>query len=432
MAKKETETKEVKKDNKKHVHEVVIKIDGEAWTKALDQAFSKKQKTAKVDGFRKGKVPRDIYEKHFGKESLFIDAADFVLQDAYVKAMEESKLIPVVQPAVDLKSLNEDGVEFTFKIITKPEVKVNKYKGLNIKPEKVEVTEEEVNHELGHLLERYTELVTKEEGAVEEGNVAVIDFEGFKDGVAFDGGKGENYSLEIGSHTFIPGFEEQVIGMKTGEEKEIEVTFPEEYGAKDLAGAKAVFKVKVNEIKEKQNRELDEEFFEDLGMDGVNSEETLKEEIKKSISAQKEMDAENKYVDAILEGVSKNVEVDIPEEMVEEEVTRLMHRFEEQMRMQGISLEVYYQFTQSSEADLRNQLEKEAYSNVLYRLMLEEIMNLEGIEVTAEDADKEAEELAKKYQMDKEDFLKEFGGIDMVQYDLEMRKTIELLKDANK
>lgn len=432
MAKKETETKEVKKDNKKHVHEVVIKIDGEAWIKALDQAFTKKQKTAKVDGFRKGKVPRDIYEKHFGKESLFIDAADLVLQDAYVKAMEESKLIPVVQPAVDLKSLNEDGVEFTFKIITKPEVKVNKYKGLNIKPEKVEVTEEEVNHELGHLLERYTELVTKEEGTVEEGNVAVIDFEGFKDGVAFDGGKGENYSLEIGSHTFIPGFEEQVVGMKTGEKKEIEVTFPEEYGAKDLAGAKAVFKVKVNEIKEKQNRELDEEFFEDLGMDGVNSEETLKEEIKKSISAQKEMDAENKYVDAILEGVSKNVEVDIPEEMVEEEVTRLMHRFEEQMRMQGISLEVYYQFTQSSEADLRNQLEKEAYSNVLYRLMLEEIMNLESIEVTAEEADKEAEELAKKYQMDKEDFLKEFGGIDMVQYDLEMRKTIELLKDANK
>lgn len=432
MVKKETETKEVKKDNKKHVHEVVIKIDGEAWIKALDQAFAKKQKTAKVDGFRKGKVPRDIYEKHFGKESLFIDAADLVLQDAYVKAMEESKLIPVVQPAVDLKSLNEDGVEFTFKIITKPEVKVNKYKGLNIKPEKVEVTEEEVNHELGHLLERYTELVTKEEGTVEEGNVAVIDFEGFKDGVAFDGGKGENYSLEIGSHTFIPGFEEQVVGMKTGEEKEIEVTFPEEYGAKDLAGVKAVFKVKVNEIKEKQNRELDEEFFEDLGMDGVNSEETLKEEIKKSISAQKEMDAENKYVDAILEGVSKNVEVDIPEEMVEEEVTRLMHRFEEQMRMQGISLEVYYQFTQSSEADLRNQLEKEAYSNVLYRLMLEEIMNLESIEVTAEEADKEAEELAKKYQMDKEDFLKEFGGIDMVQYDLEMRKTIELLKDANK
>ena len=436
MAKKETEKKEVKKeekkDTKKNVHEVVIKIDGEAWTNALDQAFKKKQKTAKVDGFRKGKVPRDIYEKHFGKESLFIDAADSVLQDAYTKAMEESKLVPVVQPAVDLKSLNEDGVEFTFKIVTKPEVKVKKYKGLNIQPESVEVTEEEVEHELGHLLERYTELVTKEDGAVEEGNVAVIDFEGFKDGVAFDGGKGENYSLEIGSHTFIPGFEEQVIGMKTGEEKDIEVTFPEDYGAKDLAGAKAIFKVKVNEIKEKHNRDLDEDFFEDLGMEGVNSEETLKEEIKKSISAQKEMDAENKYIDAILEGVSKNVEVDIPEEMVEEEVTRLMKRFEEQMRMQGISLDLYYQFTQSSEADLRNQLEKEAYSNVLYRLMLEEIMNLEKIAVSLEEAEQEAEELAHKYQMEKDEFLSQFGGIDMVQYDLEMRKTIELLKEANK
>lgn len=436
MAKKETEKKEVKKeekkDTKKNVHEVVIKIDGEAWTNALDQAFKKKQKTAKVDGFRKGKVPRDIYEKHFGKESLFIDAADSVLQDAYTKAMEESKLVPVVQPAVDLKSLNEDGVEFTFKIVTKPEVKVKKYKGLNIQPESVEVTEEEVEHELGHLLERYTELVTKEDGTVEEGNVAVIDFEGFKDGVAFEGGKGENYSLEIGSHTFIPGFEEQVIGMKTGEEKDIEVTFPEDYGAKDLAGAKAIFKVKVNEIKEKHNRDLDEDFFEDLGMEGVNSEETLKEEIKKSISAQKEMDAENKYIDAILEGVSKNVEVDIPEEMVEEEVTRLMKRFEEQMRMQGISLDLYYQFTQSSEADLRNQLEKEAYSNVLYRLMLEEIMNLEKIEVSLEEAEQEAEELAHKYQMEKDEFLSQFGGIDMVQYDLEMRKTIELLKEANK
>ena len=385
-----------------------------------------------MDGFRKGKVPRDIYEKHFGKESLFIDAADSVLQDAYTKAMEESKLVPVVQPSVDLKSLSEDGVEFTFKIVTKPEVKVKKYKGLNIKPEKVEVTEEEIDHELGHLLERYTELVTKEDGTVEEGDTAVIDFEGFKDGVAFDGGKGENYSLEIGSHTFIPGFEEQLIGMKSGEEKEIEVTFPEDYGSKDLAGAKATFKVKVHEIKVKEKRELDEDFFEDLGMDGVNSEETLREEIKKSISAQKEMDAENKYVDAILEGVSKNVEVDIPEEMVDEEVTRLMNRFEQQMRMQGISLDLYYQFTRSTEADLRNQLEKEAYSNVLYRLMLEEIMNLEKIEVSQEEAEKEAEELAKKYQMEKDEFLKQFGGIDMVQYDLEMRKTIELLKEANK
>lgn len=430
---KETKTKEIKKkETKKNVHEVPVKIEGEQWTKALDKSFAKKQKTAKVDGFRTGKVPRDIYEKHYGKESLFLEAADLLLQEAYLKAMEDSKLVPVVQPSVDLKGIDENGVEFVFTIVTKPEVNVKKYKGLNIKPEKVEVTDEEINHELGHLLERYTELVNKEDGAVESGDVAVIDFEGFKDGVAFDGGKGENYSLEIGSNTFIPGFEDQIIGMKSGEEKDLDITFPEDYGAKDLAGAKVVFKVKVNEIKTKEKRELDEEFFEDLGMEGVNSEETLKEEIKKSIEAQKEAEAENNYIDKILEEVSKNVEVDIPEPMVDEEVNRLLKRFEEQMKMQGISLDLYYQFTNSNEEALKSQMEKEAYSNVLYRLMLEEIMNLEKIEVSSEEAEKEAEELAKKYQMEKDEFLAQFGGIEMIQYDLEMRKAIELLKELNK
>ena len=429
---KTTENKENKKSKKTNAHEVVIKIDGDSWKNALDKAFAKKQKTAKVDGFRTGKVPRDIYEKHFGKESLFLDAADSVLQEAYLKAMEESKLVPVVQPSVDLKNLSEDAVEFTFKIITKPEVKVKKYKGLNIKPEKVEVTEDEINHELSHLLEKYTELATKESGVVENGDVAVIDFEGFKDGVAFDGGKGENYSLEIGSNTFIPGFEEQIIGMKVNEEKDLNLTFPKGYGVADLAGKDVVFKVKVNEVKQKITRELDEEFFEDLGMEGVTTEKALKEGIEKSIKAQKEVDVENKYIDTILEEVSKNVEVDIPQEMVDEEVDHLIHRFEDQMKRQGISLDLYYQFTRSTEADLRNQMEKEGYANVLYRLMLEEITNLENIEVTDEEATKEAEELAKKYNMDKEDFLKEFGGIDMVKYDLEMRKTIERLKELNK
>ena len=429
---KAKETVETKKETKKNVHEVVIKIEGEEWSKALDTAFAKRQKTAKVDGFRAGKVPRDIYEKNFGKESLYFDAADALLQVAYVKAMEESKLIPAVQPAVDLRSIDENGVEFAFKIITKPEVKVKKYKGLNIKPEEVEVTDEEINHELGHLLERYTELTSKEEGKVEEGDVAVIDFEGFKDGVAFEGGKGENYELEIGSHTFIPGFEEQLVGMKNGEEKEIEVTFPEEYPSEELKGAKATFKVKVNEIKEKVARDFDEELFEDLGMEGVNSRETLEKELEANIKAHKEMDTENKYVDSLLEAVGKNTEVDIPEEMVEEEVDRLLHRFEEQIKMQGISLDLYYQFTNTKEADLRSQLEKEAYNHVLYRLMLEEVATLEKIEITDEEAEKEAENLSSKYQMEKSEFLKMFGGLEMIKYDLEMRKVIELLKELNK
>ena len=432
MAKKE-ETKEIKTEKKenKNKHEVTVKIDGDAWKNAIDKVFAKKQKTVKVDGFRQGKVPRNIYEKKFGKESLYLDAADAVLQDAYAKAMDDSKLVPVVQPEVNLKNIGEEGVEFTFKIISKPEFKVHKYKGLNIKQEEVEVTDEEINHELSHLLERYTELVTKD-GEVKNGDVAIIDFEGFKDGEAFDGGKGENYSLEIGSNTFIPGFEEQVIGMKAGDEKDLNVTFPEDYGAKDLAGAPVVFKVKVNEVKEKKTRELDEDFFEDLGMEGIDSEDKLKAEIKESIKAQKEMDAENKYVDSLLEGVSKNVEVDIPEEMVNEEVDRLMGRFAEQMKMQGISLDLYYQFTGSNEEQLRSQMEKEAFNNVLYRLMIEEIQQIEKIVVSDEDAEKEAEELAKKYQMDKEDFLNQFGGLEMVKYDLEVRKVIELLKELNK
>ena len=425
-------TKETKKTEKKNnVHEVIVKIEGVEWTEALDKAFKSKQKDAKVDGFRKGKVPRNIYEKHYGKESLFFPAAEEVLQSAYAKAMEESNLIPVVQPSVDIKDISDKGVEFTFKIITKPEVKIKNYKGLGIKPEEIKVTKDEIDHEIGHLLEEYTELVTKE-GEVKNGDVAVIDFEGFKDGKPFDGGKGENYSLEIGSNTFIPGFEEQVIGMKTGEEKDLTVSFPEDYGVEDLKGQPVIFKVKVNEIKEKVTRELDKEFFEDLAMEGVDSKETLEKEVEKNIKAQKEADNENKYIDHLLEEVAKNVEVDIPQEMVDEETTRLLGRFEQQMAMQGISLDISYQFTKSSEEDLRKQMDKEAYQNVLYRLMLEEIMNLEKIELSQEEASKEAEELAKKYKMDKEDFLKQFGGLEMIQYDLEMHKVIDLLKELNK
>lgn len=424
-------TKESKKETKnKNVHEVVIKMEGDVWQEALDQTFKQKQKDAKVDGFRKGKVPKEIYIKKFGLESLFLPAADKLVQKAYDKALKDSTLEPIIQPDVNLKDINQDYVEFIFKIITKPEIQIKKYKGLNIKPEKVTVEKEEIEHELSHILEKYTELVNKD-GKVESGNIAVIDFEGFKDQEAFEGGKGENYSLEIGSNTFIPGFEDQVIGMKVGEEKEINLTFPEDYQAKDLAGVEVVFKVKVNEIKEKQVRQLDQEFFEDLAMEGVDSKEKLEKEIENSIKARKETEAENRYVDKILEEVSKQVEIDLPEEIVEEEVTHLMHRFEEQLKMQGIGLDIYYQITKSSEQDLKNTLEKEAYSNVLYRFMLEEIMKLEKVEVSSTDTEKEAEELAKKYNMEKDELLKRFGGMEMIQYDLQMRKTIDLLKELN-
>ena len=434
MAKKEVKEKEETTEKKKsNVNEVEIKISGDKWKNAIDKVFEQKQKTVKVDGFRKGKVPRSIYEKKFGKESLFFEAADIVVEDAFVEAMKKCDVEPIVKPSVELKDINENECVFNFKITSRPEVKIKKYKGLNVKQKEVEVTDEEVEHELGHLLERYTELVTKDEKAkVENGNIAIIDFEGFKDGVAFDGGKGENYSLEIGSNTFIPGFEEQIIGMKVGEEKDLNLKFPEEYGAKDLAGKDVVFKVKVNEIKEKQNRKLDEDFFEDLGIEGVDTEKKLKAHIKEDIKKHKEMEAENEYIDELLETVSKNVEIDIPEELVEEEINRLMHRFEDHMKSQGISLDIYYQFTQSSEKDLRAQMEKEAYTNVLYRFMLEEIIKEENIEVTEEEMDEELETLAKGYNVSKEEFVKGIGGKENIKLDIQMHKAIELLKEYNK
>ena len=417
---------------KDYLNEISITIEGEEWDDALDQAFKKKNKEVTISGFRKGKAPRDVYEKKYGKESLFIDASDIVLQGAYVKAITDSKLVPVVQPKVDIKRIDAKGVEFVFTIITKPDVKIKSYKGLNVKKKTVKVTKEEIEHEISHILDRYTDLVEKKDGKVAKGNMAIIDFEGFKDGVAFDGGKGENYELEIGSNTFIPGFEDQLIGMKTGEEKNIEVTFPDEYHSEELKGQKATFKVKINEVKEKVARELDDELFEDLGMEGVNSKETLEAEVKEHLEAHKETDAENEYIDELLEKVSKNVDVDIPEEMVDEEIDRLLHRYEEQLKMQGISLDLYYQFTKTTENDLRNQLEKEAYKNVLYRLMLEEITKLEKIEITDKDAEKEAKTLAEKYNMKKDEFLQAFGGIEMIKYDLEMRTVIDRLKELNK
>lgn len=425
--------KETKKTTKEYLHEVVVKIDGERWQKAIDEAFAKKQKTVKVDGFRAGKVPRNVYEKNFGKESLYLDAADTLVQVAYVEALKDSKLIPVVQPSVDIKSIDENGVEFKFTIITKPTVKIKKYKGLKVEKEKVTVKKEEIEEEVKKLLTKYEELAVKKEGSkVSKGDIAIIDFEGFKDGVAFDGGKGENYSLEIGSNTFIPGFEDGVVGMKQGDEKDIELTFPENYGAKDLAGAKVVFKVKVNEIKEKVARKLDEEFFEDLGMKGVTDEKTLKEEIKKNLTAQKEQAAEYKYEESLLEEVAKNVEVDIPEELVDDEIHEMIHRFEHQLSHQGLTLEMYHQFTNTTHEDLHNQFEKEAYKNVLYRLMLEEIKNLEKIDITDEELDKEIEKVAKDFQTTKEDLLKEYNGKEIFKYDFLMHKTINTLKELNK
>lgn len=418
------------KNNNKH--EFVIKIEGEEWENAQDKAFVKRNKNAKIDGFRPGKAPKDVFIKHYGKESLYFDAADSLIMDAYTKVLERENVVPVVEPKIDVKSIDETGVEFVFTIITNPEIEIKKYKDLGVKKESAVVTEEEVEHEISHLLEHYTELETKESGVVENGNVVIIDFEGFKDGVAFEGGKAENYSLEIGSGAFIPGFEEQLIGMEKDSEKEITVTFPEDYGSEELKGAEAVFKIKLHEIKEKVARELNEEFFEDLAMPGVNSKESLEKEIKARLTVTKEHEVENKFVDAVLDKIASNTEVDIPEEMVNEEVERLIHAFEHRLQSQGISLDLYFEFTKSNHEMLHEQFEKEAYQNVLYRLIIEKLIEVENIEVTKEEGENEVKELATKFETTEEEILKEYHGLDMVMYDLKVRKLFKKLEEYNK
>jgi len=412
----------------KNTKEIKINIEGQEWQDALDKAFLKANEKAKIDGFRPGKAPKDVFMKKYGQESLYMDAADICLEIAYTKMIKDNEGLEIVsQPQVDLTTVNESGLEFKFTLTLKPEVKLGKYKDLDVKKEKVEVTKEEIDEAIAEMQNRFAENVIKE-GKVENGDIAVIDFEGFKDGTPFDGGKGENYSLKIGSKTFIPGFEEQVIGMEVNEEKEIEVTFPEDYHSEDLKGALVTFKVKVNEIKGIKIPELNKDFYEDLGMEGVNDLKSLEEQIKETIKARKEMNADNKFVDELLEVIAKDTQIDIPEVMINEEVDRMLKQYEENLKMQGITLDLFYQYTSSNEEALREQMKEEGTKRVTFRLMLEQIAKEEKINITDEEVEKEATTLAKKYEMEKDEFLNAFGGLDMIKYDLTMRQTLDLIR----
>lgn len=408
--------------------EILVKFEGEEWQDALNQAFKKANKTAKIDGFRPGKAPKDVFLKKYGIGVLFEEAAEILLEDAYKKVMEDNKDLQIVaQPRVEINSVTEDAIEYKFVLVTKPEVELGKYNGFNIKKEEVTVTDEEVDEALINIRKRYTENVNKD-GKVEDGDIAVIDFEGFDNGVPFEGGKGEDYSLKIGSNTFIPGFEEQIIGMSKGEEKDINVTFPEDYHSENLKGKPVVFKVKVKEVQEVKLPELDKDFFEDLGMEGIEDAESLKKQLKENIEARKTQEVENKYIDELLEAAAGETKVSIPHIMIHDELDRMLKQYEERLKMQGITLEMFYQFTNSDEKALKDQLHGEAEKNVKYRLMLEAIAEKENIQISDEEASKEAEDLAIKYDMNKDEFLKLFGGLEMVKYDLSMKRAIEILK----
>ncbi len=411
-------------------NEVLITIEGEEWSKALDTAFKKLQKTAKVDGFRTGKVPRDMFEKKYGKETLYREAMENLIDSAYEKALAQNKEEIVAKPVLDIEKVDENGVTYKFTLISRPEVTLGEYKNIGVKKEKVEVTDEEAEHELGHLQQKYVDIVSVDR-EVKAGDIAVINFEGFKDGVPFEGGKAENYSLEIGSHSFIEGFEDAIIGMKKGEEKDINLSFPENYHVEDLKGKPVVFKVKVNEVKEKKLPELNEDFYLDLGMEGVNSKETLMAELKEQIKVRKEHDIENKYVEELLNKAASNMKVEIPEEMVNDELDRIMEQYSNMLAMQGVRLEDFYRMTGSNEEQMREQMKGEAVNRIKSRLLLEEIAKKENLEVSDKMVDEELESLCTKYNMKEEELLKEYGGRGMIEYDIKMRKSLEILKENN-
>ena len=407
-----------------------FKVENETWEQAQEKAFNKLNKNAKIDGFRPGKAPRNIFEKKYGKEEILLEAADALIHEKYHDIIENDKILPIIEPKIDIVEVTKEKMEVNFTFITKSEVKLGEYKNLKVKKDAVKVTKKEVEHEIEHLLEHYAEMVSKD-GKVESGDTAIINFEGFKDGVAFEGGKGENYSLEIGSNTFIPGFEDGIIGMTKEEEKDLELTFPEDYMSEELKGQKVVFKVKVNDIKTRVVPKLNEEFFEDLAMEGVKSKEDLEKMVEEEITARKEMEAENKYIDELLEAAAKNMKVELEDEIIEDEANRMYEEFLDKIAMQGLTEEIYFQYTNSTKEDVLKQMKPEAEKRIKYRYLLEAIIKEEKIKVTDKQTEKEAKELSEKYGMTSEDFLKELGGLEVLKYDLTMRKAIDCMKESN-
>lgn len=412
----------------KNVKEFETKIEGKAWSDALDKAFNTKKKDLKVDGFRKGNCPKDIYIKKFGIETLFMDAVDNCINDAYHKILDDNKLVPVCEPKVDIKNINADFVEFVFTVIERPEVKLGKYQKLGVKKEKVEVTDEEVEHELMHLKEKYADIVELDSGKVEKGFTAVINFSGVVDGKVLEGGTGENYPLEIGSNTFIPGFEDGLIGMEIGEEKVLKLKFPEEY-VENLKGKDVEFTVKVTGLKKRVLPEMNEDFFKDLGYENVKTEAELKAEIKKHLLEHKEADAENKYIDELLRKASENIEVEINPEIIENEQNRMIDDYRNNLKMQGLSLEQYLQFTKSSIEDLKKQIEPEATSRIKIRYLLEEVSKKENVEVTDEEVKEEVNRISTAYNVPENEVIDMIGGEEIIKADLKMRKAVDIIKE---
>lgn len=399
---------------------------------ALDQAFNKVKKNLNAPGFRKGHMPRAVFNQKFGEEALYDDALNAILPAAYEAAIAELGLDVVAQPKIDVK-LIEKGQDWTLtaEVVTKPEVKLGAYKDLEVSVEaSKEVTDEEVDAKLENERKNLAELVVKE-GAAENGDTVVIDFVGSVDGVEFDGGKGENHSLELGSGQFIPGFEDQLVGAKAGDEVEVKVTFPEDYQATDLAGKAAVFVTKVNEVKAKEVPALDDELAKDLD-DEVETLDELKAKYRKELEAAKEIAYDDAVEGAALDLAVENAEiVELPAEMVEDEVHRAMNEFMGNMQRQGISPEMYFQITGTTQEDLHKQYEADADKRVKTNLVIEAVAAAEGFDATEEEIQKEINDLAAEYNMEVSQ-VSALLSPEMLKHDITMKKAVEVITSTAK
>ncbi len=420
----------------KNMAKLTIEVEADKFTEAIKKAYEKNNGKMSVPGFRKGKVPQAMNEKMYGPGVFYEDAANFIIPDAYSEEVENAKDIEVVsQPKIDVVQM-EKGKNFIFtaEVALKPPVELGKYKGVKIEKIDTEVTDEDVDKEIKREQEANARTITVEDRPIKDGDTAVINFEGFMDGEAFEGGKGENYPLVIGSGSFIPGFEDQLIGKSTGDECDVNVTFPEDYNAKDLAGKPAVFKVKVNEIKEKELPELDDEFASEVSEFDTMAE--YREDVKKNLAEKKEKEAKDKKEDAVIEAIVKDSKMDIPEAMIDTTVRNMINDYAGRLQGQGLSLEQYFMFTGLDMDKFAEQMRPGAVKRIESRLILEAIVKAENFEVTDEEYEKELANIAEESKMEV-DKLKEYigddeYGKDRIKEDIRIQKAIDLIVDNAK
>ena len=418
-----------KVEKTKNANEVKLEItvEAEKFNDAIKKVYFKSAKYFNIPGFRKGKAPMNIVEKYYGKEIFYEDAFNEVAGEALDEAVKENDLYVVSRPDIDVTQI-EKGKDLIFTAVmqTKPEAELGKYKGVEIKKIEYKVTDEDIEHELGHMQEHNARMITVEDRPVESGDIVTIDFEGFVDGKAFDSGKAEGHELEIGSNTFIPGFEDQIIGMKIDEEKDINVKFPEEYFSKELAGKDATFKVKLHEIKKKELPKLDDEFAKDVSEFDTLKE--LKEDIKKKQQKQNDDKAKYETEDAVIKAVCENVKVDIPSGMIETEVDNMIKDIEQRLSYQGLKLEQYLQMMGKTTEEMRKEYEPQAIDSIESRLALEAVIKAEKIEATEEEVDEKMKEMAKNYGKENdEEFMKNENVRNYIKDGLTSQKAIEFL-----